>query len=130
MNSISGTFTVALEPLTPHLQAEHEMTTQRMAIAKTYEGELAGRSVGEMLSITTSQPGSAGYVAIEQFVGTLEHKSGSFVLQHSDAVNKGSSVLQVDIVADSGTAELAGLSGTMQINIENGQHFYTLNYQL
>ncbi len=117
MNSISGTFTVALEPLTPHLQAEHEMTTQRMAIAKTYEGELAGRSVGEMLSITTSQPGSAGYVAIEEFVGTLEHKSGS-------------SVLQVDIVADSGTAELAGLSGTMQINIENGQHFYTLNYQL
>lgn len=130
MKSIEGKFEVVLEPLAAHLHAEHGMSARRMAITKTYDGALAGRSIGEMLSVTTPQQGSAGYVAFEQFVGVLDDKAGSFVMQHSGTTNKGSSMLQIGIVADSATGQLTGLAGTLQIKIEHGKHFYTLQYEL
>ena len=36
----------------------------------------------------------------------------------------------VNVVPDSATGELQGLTGTMAINIEGGKHFYTFSYRL
>ena len=38
--------------------------------------------------------------------------------------------LQIMVVPDSGSGELTGLSGTMDIRIEDGQHFYDFDYRL
>ncbi|MDZ7805685.1 MAG: DUF3224 domain-containing protein [Gracilimonas sp.] len=46
-------------------------------------------SKGEMLSAFTSVKGSAGYVSIEQVIGKLDGKKGSFVLQHFGTMNDG-----------------------------------------
>ena len=54
-----------------------------MSLDKRFHGELEATSRGEMLSAGTSVKGSAGYVAIERVEGTLEGRSGTFVLQHN-----------------------------------------------
>ena len=38
--------------------------------------------------------------------------------------------MQVIVVPGSGTGELKGIAGTFTIKIENGQHFYDLEYTL
>jgi len=82
------------------------------------------------LSAVTSVKGSAGYVAIDHVTGELDGRKGSFVLQHSGAMNRGAQVLSIMVVPDSGTGELAGLSGTLSINIVDGLHFYDFIYSL
>jgi hypothetical protein len=101
-----------------------------MSIDKTFHGELEAISQGEMLSAMTATQGSAGYVAIEQVSGTLSGKKGSFVLQHFGTMNKGGDILILEVIPDSGSGELTGLTGRMKINIEDGQHFYEFEYEL
>ena len=101
-----------------------------MSIDKIFTGELEATSTGEMLSAMTATQGSAGHVAIEQVVGTLAGKQGSFVLQQFGTMDKGQDRLILEVVPDSGSNELAGLSGKMAIRIEAGIHFYDFEYQL
>ena len=45
-------------------------------------------------------------------------------------MDRGTPSLSVSIVPDSGPGELDGLSGTMHIDVADGQHFYTLEFEL
>lgn len=101
----------------------------RMKLAKTFEGDLVATSAGEMIGARTPIANSAGYVAIEQVVGTLAGRSGSFVLHHKGTMARGESSLDVTVVPDSGTGELKGLSGRMTIDIVEGKHLYVLHYE-
>jgi hypothetical protein len=74
--------------------------------------------------------GVAGYVAIELITGTLNGKPGSFALQHSSTMDQSGANMHIVVVPGSGTGELKGISGTFTIKIENGQHFYDLDYTL
>ena len=121
----NGTFHVDLQPL-----ADDTTPPNRLSINKQFHGDLEATSQGQMLSVMTEVKGSAGYVAIEQVSGTLHGRQGTFVLQHSGIMTRGQPSLTIVVVPDSGTGELAGLSGTMTIDITDGQHFYTLDYQI
>ena len=127
---ISGEFEVSLLPLDAYADGKDGTTLGRMSIDKTFMGELQASSQGEMLTAMTSTKGSAGYVAIEQVTGSLAGKKGSFVLQHFGTMDKGRDRLILEVVPDSASGELSGLSGTMIIKIEDGQHFYELTYAL
>jgi hypothetical protein len=127
---ITGKFYVNLNPLDFYAKGEDGVKFGRMSIDKSFHGELEATSKGEMLSAMTSTKGSAGYVAIEQVIGSLLGKKGSFVLQHFGTMDKGKDRLVLEVVPDSGTGELTGLAGTMSINIEDGQHFYEFEYEL
>jgi hypothetical protein len=83
-----------------------------------------------MLTAGTDVKGSAGYVAIERITGTLQGRTGSFVLQHTGTMNRGVSQLSVTVVPDSATGQLAGLTGKMTINISDGKHSFVLDYTL
>ena len=124
-----GSFTVSLTP-----QALSEVTAatdlNRMSIDKVFSGDLQGSSRGEMLSVMGAVKGSAGYVAMERVTATLHGRRGSFALQHSGTMDRGAPTLSVSVVPDSGTDGLTGLSGRMQIDITDGQHFYTFEYEL
>lgn len=119
-----GTFDVTLTPATGP-----DAPVGRMTLAKTFHGDLEATSVGEMLAIRTVE-GSAGYVAMERVTGTLEGRAGSFALQHSGTMDRGTPTLSVTVVPDSGTDALTGLTGTMTIDIEGGEHRYGFRYQL
>ena len=124
-----GTFEVKLLPLDLHDKSVAPPLS-RMSIDKQFHGDLEGASIGEMLAASTDVKGSAGYVAIERVTGALQGRSGSFVLQHSATLNRGTPQMLISVVPDSGTGQLAGLAGTLNIKIENGQHFYDFEYTL
>jgi hypothetical protein len=102
----------------------------RQSLDKQFSGDLQASSVGEMLMAIGEIKGSAGYVAIERVEGTLNGRSGSFVLQHSGIMNRGAPSLVITVVPDSGTGELTGLAGTMGIQNDAGKHRYTFDYTL
>jgi hypothetical protein len=106
-HAATGTFNVQLTPR----EADHpkDATPGRLSIEKRYTGDLVGTGTGEMLTAGTNVKGSAGYVAIELVQGSLKGKSGSFILQHSGTMRRGTGELTVAVVPDSGTAELAGI---------------------
>jgi hypothetical protein len=61
--------------------------------------------------------------------GSLHGRSGSFVLRHSVAVERGVGSSSLDVVPDSGTGELRGLRGEAKISVEpGGGHSFTLEY--
>lgn len=101
-----------------------------MLIDKRFSGDLDGVSVGQMLTGFGTEKGSAGYVAIERVTGTLQGKSGSFILQHTGVMNRGAAHLTIAVVPDSGNDELVGLTGNMTIDIVEGKHFYKFEYSV
>lgn len=121
----SGTFEVKLAP-----QATDAADLGRMSIDKQFHGDLQAASKGEMLSAMTAVQGSAGYVAMEKVTGSLKGRTGTFVLQHTGLMNRGTPQLTITVVPDSGTGQLEGLSGTMAIQVEGGKHSYTFDYTL
>ncbi|WP_424950710.1 DUF3224 domain-containing protein [Deinococcus sp.] len=124
----SGTFEVTLTPQNP--APGEESSVGRMRLDKVFSGELAGTSAGQMLAFRSDTQGSAGYVALERVSGTLHGRGGSFMLQHSGSMDRGALQLSVRVVPDSGTGELAGLSGEMALDQSGGGHAYTLSYTL
>jgi hypothetical protein len=125
----TGPFDVKLAP--QPLTDPSDPMLARMSIDKQYHGDLEATGKGEMLSAGTPAKGSAGYVAIEKVSGTLHGRKGTFVLQHSATMNRGTPELSITVVPDSGTDELAGLSGKMNIIIAaGGKHSYEFEYRL
>lgn len=128
-NHVSGPFEVKLNPLAAYNQDDKALG--RMSIDKQFHGELEATSKGEMLSAGTGTNGSAGYVAIERVSGTLKGLAGTFVLQHNATMTRGTPQLAIVVVPDSGTGELTGLAGMMNINIgTGGKHSYEFEYTL
>lgn len=114
---------------TPIVDDEGEPTLNRFRVEKKFHGALAATSLGEMLAM--GNPGmSAGYVAMERVEGTLDGKRGAFALQHSGTMARAKPTYSITVVPDSGTDELAGLSGSLTIDISRGIHEYTFEYEL
>jgi len=125
-----GEFQVELKPLDAYNQGGDGAQLGRVSIDKSFTGDLTATSAGEMLSAWTSVKGSAGYVAIEQVSGLLAGKKGSFTLQHFGIMAHGENKLILEVVPDSATEQLVGLSGTMAIIIESGKHLYEFEYEI
>jgi hypothetical protein len=123
----SGTFEVKLKPQTDDAA---DPTVGRMSIEKQFHGDLEATSKGQMLAVQGDVKGSAGYVAMERVIGTLGGRAGSFALQHIGTMNRGVPKLSVTVVPDSGTQELAGISGRMTIDIAGGKHSFEFEYTL
>ena len=124
-----GTFVVSLAPQSAEGTAE-ESALGRLSIAKTFSGDIAGTSTGEMLTAMTPIKGSAVYVAIERVRGSIDGRHGTFVLHHEGISERGEQRLSISVVPDSGSGALTGLSGTMTLVIANGVHSYELTYEL
>ncbi len=124
-----GSFTVEMKPQSGP-DVGDGVSLGRMSLDKRFEGDLVASGKGEMLTALTPVKGSAGYVAIERVTGTLHGRSGSFVFQHTGTMNHGAQQLSITVVPDSGTAALAGISGSFKINIVEGKHFYEFEYAL
>lgn len=129
MRRVSGMFSVTVTPQAAE-DGIGDPAIGRMSLSKRFEGALAGTARGQMLAIRTDTPGSAGYVALDRFEGSLEGRSGGFSLQHSGSMDRGAPSLSIHVIPDSGTGALGGLRGTLGIRLEGGVHFYDLDYTL
>jgi hypothetical protein len=92
-----GTFEVKMIPQ-PAEENIGDASIGRMALDKQFSGDLVASSKGQMLAICTAVDGSAGYVAMEQVTGTLHGLSGSFAMQHSGTMTRGTPQLSVTVV--------------------------------
>ncbi len=129
MQKISGEFQVKMTPQA-FTEGVGDSSIGRMSLDKQFHGDLEATSQGQMLAAGTDTEGSAGYVALERVSGTLDGLSGSFALQHNGVMNRGAPQLTITVVPDSGTGQLTGLAGSMNIRREDGKHFYDLEYTL
>ena len=89
----------------------------RATVRKAYTGALEGESVAELLTC-----GELAYTANERVSGTLDGRSGTFVLQHG-AWEGGQWGF---VVPGSGTGALAGVRG--EAILDHGR--ITLDYEL
>ncbi|SFM52739.1 DUF3224 domain-containing protein [Variovorax sp. OV329] len=124
-----GSFNAEIKPQADPAAADG-VSLGRLSLDKRFEGDLVATGQGQMLTAMTPVQGSAGYVAIERITGTLHGKQGSFVFQHTGTMTRGAQQLSITVVPDSGTGELAGLSGSFRLQIVDGRHLYTFEYQL
>lgn len=125
MQHATGSFEVTMAP-----QPGTGDAIARMTMAKVFAGGLTAWSNGVFLSAGDPASGSAGYVAIERIDGTLEGYAGSFVALQLGTMAGGKPDLRMVVAPGSGTGALAGLTGTMTIRMDAGQHFYTIDYDL
>lgn len=129
MQHATGTFDVKVAPLALDGPTE-EATLARMSIVKEFRGDLEGTGAGQMLAVGTAVDGSRAYVAMERVEAVLAGLRGTFALMHSGLQIRGAPELSVTVVPDSGTGELVGLEGTLEIHVEEGEHRYDLAYSL
>lgn len=130
-NHATGPFDVKMTPQKPDNPVEEAAKFGRMTGEKQFHGDLEATSKVEMLATSPDAKGSGVYVALERVTGTLTGRSGSFVLHHTGIMNRGVPQLSIEVVPDSGTGQLAGLTGKMIINItKDGKHSYDFEYTL
>jgi|SRR5450432_3456891 hypothetical protein len=127
---VSGEFEVKLNPQKADNPEAESAGLSRMSLDKQFQGALEASSKGEMISVMTEVKGSGVYVAIERVSGALNGRRGSFILHHRGVMTRGTPELSVTVVPDSGTGELTGLTGEMQIRMPDGKHFYDFSYSL
>ena len=123
-----GTFNVNLTPQADEMP--DGLQFGRLLIDKTFNGDIEGKSWGQMISAHTAVETSAAYSAIEFVEGSVNGKRGKFALQHTGVMSGGGSSLTISVVPDSGTDELASLSGTMTIDNVDGTHHYVFTYEI
>ena len=128
MPTAQGRFEVRRTPQGPlelgDTQAMH------MRFDKTFEGPLVATSVVHMLAVGTAVEGSAGYVALERLEATLDGRAVRFSMMHFGVMDRGTPSLKLEVVPDSADGGLTGLRGSMRIDITDGAHFYTFDYEL
>jgi hypothetical protein len=128
----TGTFNVKISPAEASALGQ-QAGLGRMTIDKTFAGDLEGTSKGEMLTGGAESTGAMAYVALERVTASVSGRSGSFLLMHTASMLKStpaSGMMQVVVVPQSGTDELAGLGGKMTISIADGKHNYDFEYEL
>ena len=92
MPTARGSIDVTMDAEPPYLE-QGGIKLNRNVVRKEFLGDLVGASEAQMVAAYTATPGSAGYVAIEHFSGSLGGRSGSFVLQHHGLMNRGEAAL-------------------------------------
>lgn len=129
MTHATGPFDVKISP-----QSEDKgegSSLGRMSLDKQFHGDLEGTGKGEMLTAISEVPGSGVYVAVERVTAKLHGRNGSFALVHKGVMTRGAQQLDLAVVPDSGSGELAGISGKMAIIIAaDGKHSYDFEYTL
>lgn len=129
MPRAEGTFDIDSWDERPYDEREGAKLS-RVHVTKTFQGGLQGTSTTDLITAIAQVESSAGYVGFERFTGEVDGREGTFVLQHNAERTGGEQWLTWRILPDSGTGALRGIHGEGQITIEDGKHFYHLDYEL
>lgn len=126
-----GSFEVKIAPQAPDNPPAQAAALARLSLDKRYSGPLDAIGQGEMLAEGGGDRKDGAYVAMERVTGTLHGRAGSFALVHRALMRDGTPQdWTVVVVPGSGTKALAGLEGALRITLEQGMHFYDLEYTL
>lgn len=108
-------------------KSEGGLELNRASVTQSYSGPLKAKSNIEYL-MTTFKDDSADFIGIEEVVGELEGKKGSFVLSHEGTHEDGVAKSSFEIIKNSGTDELSGIQGTGSYEATHEKAEMTLEY--
>ncbi|GHF41680.1 expansin (peptidoglycan-binding protein) [Deinococcus metalli] len=126
--SAHGTFSIRMTPHAPQEASSPDIG--RLHFDKDWAGDLEGRSQGEMLSFGNPAGGTASYVVLEVFTGSLHGRAGAFAFRQVGDMHAGEVTLTYEVVPHSGSGDLRGLGGTLTLTREGGAHVYVLDHTL
>ena len=122
---VAATFVIDLKPGVADIDG-----TARFDFTKSWVGGMEGVSRGQMLSAGDPSLGNAGYIAIEMFEGTIAGRRGKVAMQQFGTMRAGEYVLRYELAPGSGTNELAGIVGGIDLTIVDGKHEVILRYEV
>ncbi|MBC8087468.1 MAG: DUF3224 domain-containing protein [Phycisphaerae bacterium] len=94
---------------------------------KTFSGDITGTSLVKAIMLVNENSGPAVYVGVERFHCSVHGKQGTFLLTHTAFMPDPERITRWQIVPGSGTGELAGISGTGEIQ---PGHNFRMEYNL
>ena len=109
----------------PGSKVTHSIVTQ------TFTGGIAGEAICQQL-VAYSGDSYASFVGLHHVTGSVDGRSGSFVLQSSGIYTDNTARVTWFVVPGSGTGELAGLSGQGGYTAGHADYPnvpYTLDYE-
>jgi hypothetical protein len=92
----------------------------RCHVKQQYTGDMKGDSTIEYIMAYTTL-GTASFVGLERFTGSLGDKSGSFVFQHVGKFENGEAKSSFTVVEGSNTGDLASLRGSGSYAVKHGE---------
>ena len=114
----------------PYSEDQGQPRLTRATVARNYAGDIDGKGQVEYLMMYRSD-GSATFVGLEQIVGRIGAKSGTFVLQRTGVFEDGQAKESYSVIPGSATGDLQGLQGDGSSAVGHGmEHPFTLSYEL
>ena len=123
----TGAFEITTWEQVPYDEATEGPKLARATVRKTFRGELAGESTAELL-LCEDDAGGIAYTALERVVGRVGDRSGSFLLLHGAMRGGDMTLAHGRVVPDSGTDELRGLRGEVEIAHDEQGAVFVLDY--
>ena len=113
----------------PYSERHDSAKLTRASVKKSYTGDITGEGKVEYLMMYRSD-GTAAFVGLEQVVGRIAGKTGSFVLQRTGVFEDGQAKESYFVIPGSATGELHGLQGEGHSAVGHGmEHPFALDYE-
>jgi hypothetical protein len=106
----TGRFEMKSWDESPYQEREGGRKLTRASVSNAFSGDIEGESTLEYL-MAYSDEETAFFVGMEEVVGRVGERTGSFVLQQTGTYKDGTVNAAWFVVPGSGTGELAGLTG-------------------
>lgn len=119
MHRATGTCRVVFQP--------EKLESPTMSGDKVFHGALEASSRREVLDLPDRETAGLEYMHAERVVGTLDGRSGTFLLAYSGMKDDAACFA---VVPGSGTGALNGISGSMTIRIRGREQEYLFEYAL
>ena len=109
-------------------EVEDGLKLSRAMVKNRYSGVIDGEGTLEYLLIYRAD-GTCPFVGAERIVGTVDGRSGSFVLKHEGEYAEDVAKTTLTVVEGTGTGDLANLRGTGSFGATHDQMDYSFDYE-
>jgi hypothetical protein len=128
MPNATGTFTITSMGEEPYQESGDGPKLTRANGSQAFAGDIEGEGSVEWL-MCYAPDGTARFIGLQRIAGTLDGRTGSFVIEaagdHDGRQSKGT----WNVIAGSGTGDLSGLRGTGTFEAPGGpEATYSLDY--
>ncbi len=129
-HSANARFAITSWDEKPYSERPDQPRLTRASVTKSYTGDIDGEGRVEYLMVYRSD-GSATFVGLEQVVGRIGGRTGTFVLQRTGTFEGGLAKETYSVIPGSATGELQSLRGNGSSAVGHGmEHPFTLSYEL
>jgi hypothetical protein len=128
--SATGMFEIKKWEEQPYHESDDGAKMTSAHVSFLYHGAIEGESIMEYL-MSYRPDGTGVYVGLERIAGSIDGRSGSFVLQHTGTFASDGVRGTYLVVPGSGTGDLHGLRGEGSLSISGaGPYPLTLDYDI